>query len=552
MLRAGIVGLPNVGKSTLFNAITRTRKAEAANYPFCTIDPNVGIVTVPDARLAQLQRIAKSAQVIPAAIEFVDIAGLVKGASQGEGLGNKFLTHIREVDALVQVVRCFEDADVHHVSGTVDPVRDIEVINTELVLSDLETVQKRRDRLSKEIKRGDKAAAAEDAVLAKIETALNAGKPALTVSLTPEEKTLAAGAFLLTNKPTIFACNVKESDLATADANPYVMNVREYVKTHLACEAVVISAQIESDLVDLAPDEADAFLKELGVEESGIGALIRATYHLLGLRTYFTAGEKEVRAWTIHAGDTAPKAAGVIHSDFERGFIKAETVAYDDLVRCGSVAAAREKGLYRMEGKEYVVKDGDVLLFKFNVGHPPPKPPPPTPRGGPRADGPPPGRPPPERGGGEGVAEVGRHLITGLKKVYFEFPRQFWIVVLVSFIDKVGGTLVFPFFSLYVTQKFHVGMTQAGIVLGIISFSSFIGGIIGGAVTDRLGRRKPILFGLVFSALSSLTLGFANNFQILYPLAVLIGLLSDVGGPAHGAMIADILPRGSGRTASAF
>src|SRR3954470_18840883 len=287
MLRAGIVGLPNVGKSTLFNAVTRTRKAESANYPFCTIDPNVGIVTVPDARLAVLQKIAKTNVVIPAAIEFVDIAGLVKGASQGEGLGNKFLTHIREVDAIVQVVRCFEDEDVHHVSGAVDPVRDIEVINTELALSDLETVQKRRERLSKEIKRGDKTAAAEDAVLAKIETALNAGKPALTVSLTPEEKGLAAAAFLLTDKPTIFACNVKESDLATADTNPFVVKVREYVRTHLACEAVVISAQIESDLVDLSPEEADAFLKEMGGPESGIGALIRATYHLLGLQTYF-------------------------------------------------------------------------------------------------------------------------------------------------------------------------------------------------------------------------------------------------------------------------
>jgi ribosome-binding ATPase len=367
MLRAGIVGLPNVGKSTLFNAITRTRKAEAANYPFCTIDPNVGIVTVPDVRLAELQRIAKTNVVIPAAVEFVDIAGLVKGASQGEGLGNKFLTHIREVDAIVQVVRCFEDEDVHHVSGTVDPVRDIEVINTELALADLETVQKRRERLSKEIKRGDKAAAAEDAALAKVETVLDAGKPALTAGLTPEEKALAAGAFLLTDKPTIFACNVKESDLATADTNPFVVKVRGYVKAHLACEAVVISAQIESDLVDLSPDEAEAFLKEMGVQESGMGALIRATYHLLGLRTFFTAGEKEVRAWTIHAGDAAPAAAGVIHSDFERGFIKAETVAYDDLVRCGSVAAARESGLYRMEGREYVVADGDVLLFKFNV-----------------------------------------------------------------------------------------------------------------------------------------------------------------------------------------
>ncbi len=367
MLRAGIVGLPNVGKSTLFNAVTRTRKAEAANYPFCTIDPNIGMVTVPDARLAELQRIAKTGVVIPAAIEFVDIAGLVKGASQGEGLGNKFLTHVREVDAIVQVVRCFEDPDVHHVSGGIDPVRDIEVVNTELMLADLEPVQKRRERVSKDIKRGDKAAAAEDAVLAKIEAALDAGKPALTVELSPDERAIARSFFLLSDKPTIFACNVAESDLATADGNPHVLKVREYVRTHLACEAVVISAQIESDLVDLEPGEAAEFLEHLGVQESGMGALIRSTYHLLGLQTYFTAGEKEVRAWTIHAGDTAPQAAGVIHSDFERGFIKAETVSYEDLVACGSVAAAREKGLYRMEGKEYVVADGDVLLFKFNV-----------------------------------------------------------------------------------------------------------------------------------------------------------------------------------------
>jgi ribosome-binding ATPase len=367
MLRAGIVGLPNVGKSTLFNAVTRTRKAESANYPFCTIDPNVGIVTVPDARLAVLQKIAKTGVVIPAAIEFVDIAGLVKGASQGEGLGNKFLTHIREVDAIVQVVRCFEDEDIHHVSGSVDPVRDIEVINTELMLADLESVKKQRERVAKDIKKGEKTAAAQDAVLAKIEAALDAGRPVLTVAMTPEEKAIAREFFLLSDKPTIFACNVKDTDLAGADDNPYVAKVRDYVKTHLACEAVVISAQIESELVDLGPEEADAFLKDLGVSESGMGSLIRATYHLLGLRTYFTVGEKEVRAWTIHAGDTAPKAAGVIHSDFERGFIKAETVAYDDLVACGSTAAAREKGLYRMEGKEYVVADGDVLLFKFNV-----------------------------------------------------------------------------------------------------------------------------------------------------------------------------------------
>ena len=367
MLRAGIVGLPNVGKSTLFNAVTRTRKAEAANYPFCTIDPNVGIVTVPDARLEVLRGIAKTSVVIPAAFEFVDIAGLVKGASQGEGLGNKFLTHIREVDAIIQVVRCFEDPDIHHVSGAVDPVRDIEVINTELMLSDLDTVKRRRERVAKDVKRGDKTAAAEEAVLAKLEDGLGAGRPALMIELSPEERALAASFFLLSDKRTIFACNVREGDLASADTNPHVMKVREYVRTHMACEAVVISAQIESDLVDLSPEDAADFLKELGVSESGIGALIRATYHLLGLRTYFTAGEKEVRAWTIHAGDTAPKAAGVIHSDFERGFIKAETVAYDDLVRCGSVAAARAEGLYRMEGKEYVVEDGDVLLFKFAV-----------------------------------------------------------------------------------------------------------------------------------------------------------------------------------------
>jgi GTP-binding protein YchF len=367
MLKAGIVGLPNVGKSTLFNAVTRTRKAEAANYPFCTIDPNVGIVTVPDARLEVLAKIAKTAVIIPAAVEFVDIAGLVKGAAQGEGLGNKFLTHIREVDAIIQVVRCFEDPDIHHVAGAIDPVRDIETIITELVLADLETVQKRRDKVAKDAKRGDKAAVAEHDVLVKLEPHLNSGKPAILFQLTNEEKAIAKGFYLLTDKPTIFAANVKEGDLATADSNPHVNKVREYAQTHIACETVVVSAQIESDLTDLSPDEAKEFLKELGVPESGMGALIRSTYHLLGLRTYFTAGEKEVRAWTIHTGDTAPKAAGVIHSDFERGFIKAETVAYDDLVKCGSVAVAREKGLYRMEGKEYVVKDGDVLLFKFNV-----------------------------------------------------------------------------------------------------------------------------------------------------------------------------------------
>ena len=367
MLKAGIVGLPNVGKSTLFNAVTRTRKAEAANYPFCTIDPNVGIVTVPDARLEPLAKIAKTATIIPAAIEFVDIAGLVKGAAQGEGLGNKFLSHIREVDAIVQVVRCFEDPDIHHVAGAIDPVRDIETVTTELVLADLEGVKKRLERVTKDAKRGDKLAMAEEAVLKKVEPHLDAGKPANTLALTPEEKVISKGFFLLSDKPTIFAANVKETELAKSNLNPHVGKVGDYARAHHACDTVVISAQIESDLIDLSAEEAREFLKELGVSESGVGALIRSTYHLLGLRTYFTAGEKEARAWTIHAGDTAPKAAGVIHTDFERGFIKAETVAYDDLIKCGSVAAAREKGLYRMEGKEYVVRDGDVLLFKFNV-----------------------------------------------------------------------------------------------------------------------------------------------------------------------------------------
>jgi ribosome-binding ATPase len=367
MLKAGIVGLPNVGKSTLFNAVTRTRKAESANYPFCTIDPNVGIVTVPDARLEVLAKIAKTSVIIPAAVEFVDIAGLVKGAAQGEGLGNKFLSHIREVDAIIQVVRCFEDADIHHVAGTIDPIRDIETVTTELVLADLEAVQKRMEKAGKEAKRGDKEAMVQLELLKKLEPHLDENKPALTLELTREEKGLSKAFYLLTDKPTIFAANVKETELASADANPHVGQVREYARTHHSCETVVISAQIESDLIDLSAEEASEFLKELGVDESGVGALIRSTYHLLGLRTYFTAGEKEARAWTIHAGDTAPKAAGVIHTDFERGFIKADTVAYEDLVKCGSIAAAREQGLYRMEGKEYVVKDGDVMLFKFNV-----------------------------------------------------------------------------------------------------------------------------------------------------------------------------------------
>ncbi len=359
--------MPNVGKSTLFNAVTRTRKAQAANYPFCTIEPNQGIVTVPDERLDKLSALSKSQKLIPATFEFVDIAGLVKGASTGEGLGNQFLTHIREVDAIIQVVRCFEDDDIHHVSGTVDPVRDIEVITTELVLSDLAAVQKRKDKNTKAARGGDKQAKAENDFIAKLEPHLDAGKPAFTLELTDDEKTLMKSFFLLTSKPTLFACNVAEGELANPDANKHVLAVREYAKTHLNTEAVIISAQIESDLVDLSEPEAKEYLEGLGVKESGVGALIRAAYHLLGLRTYFTTGEKETRAWTIHTGDKAPAAAGVIHSDFERGFIAAECTAYEDLVTLGSFAKAREAGRLRIEGKEYVVQDGDVLEFRFNV-----------------------------------------------------------------------------------------------------------------------------------------------------------------------------------------
>jgi ribosome-binding ATPase len=389
MLSAGIVGLPNVGKSTLFNAVTRTRKAQAANYPFCTIDPNQGVVTVPDPRLDALAKLSHSKKIVPAAIEFVDIAGLVRGASQGEGLGNQFLSHIREVDAIVQVVRCFENADIHHVSGSVDPVRDIEVINTELVLSDLAALQKRAERLHKSVRAGDKHAKAEMAVVEKLIPHLDAGKPANTLALSDEEQKVAREFFLLTSKPVIFACNVGESDLGRipaevdaaqeqeGDLPQYVIEVepaaravkavQDYVRAHLATEAIVISAQIESELVELPHAEADEYLQSLGVSESGVGSLIRAVYHLLGLRTYLTTGETESRAWTIHAGDKAPAAAGVIHSDFERGFIAAEVVHFDDLVRLGSFAKAREAGRLRIEGKDYVVQDGDVVEFRFNV-----------------------------------------------------------------------------------------------------------------------------------------------------------------------------------------
>ncbi|MGH9399743.1 MAG: redox-regulated ATPase YchF [Thermoanaerobaculia bacterium] len=367
MLRAGIVGLPNVGKSTLFNALTRTRKAEAANYPFCTIEPNVGVVVVPDARLELLAKVVKTTKIVPAAIEFLDIAGLVRGASKGEGLGNKFLQHIREVDAIVEVVRCFEDKDIVHVAGALDPVADIETVKTELVLADIETVARARDKAEKVARGGDKQAQATLAVAGKLLAHLDSGRRAITLALSPDEAAVARRFFLLTSKPILFATNVAEEGLAAADSSLDVAAVRHYAQTHLGTEAVVVSAQIEAELAELPEQEAREYLAHLGVSESGVGALIRAAYHLLGLRTYFTASEKEARAWTIHAGDTAAAAAGVIHSDFEKGFIKAETTACDGLIACGSMAAAREKGLVRQEGRDYVVSDGDVILFKFNV-----------------------------------------------------------------------------------------------------------------------------------------------------------------------------------------
>jgi len=349
MLKAGIVGLPN--------------------YPFCTIEPNLGVVTVPDSRLGQLGGVVKVSNPIPTTIEFLDIAGLVKGASKGEGLGNKFLSHIREVDALVQVVRCFEDEDIVHVSGALDPIRDIEIVNTELVLADLETIGKRMEKISRDVKRGDKHALLEMHLLEKLEPHLNSGKPVNTLGLplAPDEKTTLRGLFLLTDKPTIFVANVKESELARAEGNPHVQKVREYAQTHHGCETVIVSAQLESDLGDLSDAEAVEYLRELGVKELGVSSLIRGVYHVLGLRTFFTFNEKEVRAWTIHEGTTASRAAGTIHTDFERGFIKAETVSCEDLVKLGSVARARETGHYRIEGRDYVVRDGDVMLFRFNV-----------------------------------------------------------------------------------------------------------------------------------------------------------------------------------------
>lgn len=367
MLAAGIVGLPNVGKSTLFNAVTQTRKALAANYRFCTIEPNTAMVTVPDERLDVLAKLSASQKIVPAVFEFVDIAGLVEGASKGSGLGNQFLGHIRNVDAIVQVVRCFINPDIEHVMDTVDPVRDIEIINTELVLADLDSVEKRKAKQQKAAKSGDKKILAELELLEKLEAHLNAGKPAVTLDLSPEEKTTLKSFFLLTAKPTLFACNVAEEDLAAADSNEFVKAVRAYVQQHLATSAVVVSAEIESELMSLSPEERAEYLAGLGVADTGAGNLIREAYHLLGLRTFLTTGEKESRAWTIHAGDKAPQAAGVIHSDFEKSFISAECVAYDDLVAAGSFARARELGKLRTEGKEYVVQDGDVIEFKTYV-----------------------------------------------------------------------------------------------------------------------------------------------------------------------------------------
>ncbi len=363
MLRAGIVGLPNVGKSTLFNALVANAKATAANFPFCTIEPNVGIVSVPDERLKALATISSSIDILPARVEFVDIAGLVKGASKGEGLGNQFLANIREVDAIVHVVRCFEDDDIIHVSGAVDPVSDIEVINLELILADLGQIEKRVDRARKQ-SRTSKEAQVEVAALEKLIPVLNAGQPARQVTLTEEEELLLKPLGLLTRKPIIYAANVSEDDLATGNA--FVEQVRTLAEQEKA-QVVIVSAQVEAELVELSEDDRADFLASLGVEEGGLKSLIRATYELLGLRTYFTTGPKETRAWTIHAGMTAPQAAGVIHTDFERGFIRAETVAYKDLTTTGSMGAAKEKGLVRSEGKDYVVQEGDVMLFRFNV-----------------------------------------------------------------------------------------------------------------------------------------------------------------------------------------
>ncbi|MBA4602878.1 redox-regulated ATPase YchF [Thermoactinomyces mirandus] len=364
-LATGIVGLPNVGKSTLFNAITQAG-AESANYPFCTIDPNVGVVDVPDERLEKIAEIVHPQKITPTSFRFVDIAGLVKGASQGEGLGNKFLSHIREVDAIIHVVRCFEDENITHVAGKMNPAGDIETINLELVLADLETVEKRLDRVARTRKSGDKEAIHEYDILVRLQKALADGKPARSVELDADERKTIKSLNLLTLKNMLYAANVSESDIAHPEENPYVQQVME-IAAEEGAEVVPISAQVEAEIVELEGEERKMFFEELGLKSSGLDRLVAAAYRLLGLITYFTAGEKEVRAWTIREGTKAPQAAGVIHTDFERGFIRAEVMSYADLMSAGSVAGAREKGLLRLEGKDYIVQDGDIITFRFNV-----------------------------------------------------------------------------------------------------------------------------------------------------------------------------------------